>query len=283
MLEPCIDTPVAPRAGNRPVIVPREAPDNDISWQRKRFDLYFEVISADTPELLRKAYELRYQVYCLERGFEDGTEHPDGLEIDEFDSHARHSLLVHRPTGQAIGAVRLVLPVPGAHHNSFPIQNLTDHALVRCPSAFPVASMAEISRFSISKEFRRRRTDTLYGEGNAPRAGEDEPGDRRSGALVRLGLMLAICRMSAELGVTDWCAVMEPALLRILAMTGVHFEMIGPPVEYHGLRQPCHGNICALMARLAREQPAAWDLVTDGGTLWDVFYRAQRERDRVPA
>ena len=37
---------------------------------------YFEVIRADTPELLEQVYTLRYQVYADEHGFENPDEFP---------------------------------------------------------------------------------------------------------------------------------------------------------------------------------------------------------------
>jgi N-acyl amino acid synthase of PEP-CTERM/exosortase system len=63
---------------------------------------------------VRAAQRLRYQVYCVEKQFEDAAAHSSKLEIDEFDSHAVHGLLVHRTTGIELGTVRLVLPRPTA-------------------------------------------------------------------------------------------------------------------------------------------------------------------------
>jgi N-acyl amino acid synthase of PEP-CTERM/exosortase system len=62
-----------------------------------RFDTYFRAVSADTRELIDKAFALRYQVYCLERQFEDPSQQSAGLESDEFDRHSVHSLVFHRP------------------------------------------------------------------------------------------------------------------------------------------------------------------------------------------
>ena len=86
---------------------------------------------------------------------------------------------------------------------------------------------------------------------------------------MRLGLMQAIVRLSREQHLTHWCAVMEPKLLRMLAAMSINFEPIGPLVEYHGLRQPCYGEIATLLSDMRREVPAYWDVVTDGGVLWD--------------
>ncbi len=247
---------------------------------------YFDIVLADTPERLRCAHEIRYEVYCLERGFESRDEHPDGLETDEFDPRGVHSLLVHRPSGEAIGTVRLVLPDPRALERSFAIQRVVDAPLLRDPEAFPVVSMGEISRFSISKKFRRRADDTFYGpDPTAPESGRRD--ERRVTPPMRLGLMQAIVRMSALYGLTHWCAVMEPTLLRILSASAIHFEAIGPLVDYHGRRQPCYADIATVLTHLERNQRAVWDVVTDRGALWDLLRQAwrvsQRERMSVNA
>ena len=241
----------------------------------------FEVVAADRPELLRHAHELRYEVYCIERGFEDRSQHPDGIETDEFDERAVHSLLVHRASGAIVGTVRLVLAKQDAPGTSFAIQRVCNHPLLRDWNAFPVTSMAEISRFSISKKFRRRADDTFYGSGEMMPGAEAQ--GRRKTPPMRLGLMQAIVSMSAELGLTHWCAVMEPTLLRILAASGIHFEPLGPMVDYHGRRQPCYAPINTLLTRLRDEQPDVWDIVTKEGSSWDRLCQAWSFADATHA
>src|SRR5579875_3363122 len=95
-------------------------PDDGLLAQHNR---YFSTVLADSPGLLEAAHAMRFQVYCLERQFENAEEHPDGLEKDEYDSHAVQGVLFHRPTGAAIGSVRLILPQPGLRE-SFPVSSL---------------------------------------------------------------------------------------------------------------------------------------------------------------
>src|SRR3954454_1724840 len=42
-----------------------------------------------------------------------------------------------------------------------------------------------------------------------------------------------------DAGLTHWCALMEPSLVRLLYATGVHFAPLGPMVDAYGRRQPC--------------------------------------------
>jgi len=228
----------------------------------ERLDRYFETAIADTPELIWQAHELRYRVYCLEMtGFENPSEHPDGLEKDAYDVSSVHGLLIHRATRRATGTVRLVLPRADAPEHSFAIQAVTDHPALKNPREFPLTT-AEVSRFCISREFRRRPSDTLYDQKE-----NDSTGEGRSGPLMRLGLIQVLLQMSAQYGITHWCAVMEPTLLRMLAGMAIRFNPIGPPVEYHGLRQPCICNIAEILQAVKRERPAFWEVLTSAGTL----------------
>src|SRR5579872_4358985 len=73
-----------------------------------RHNIYFQTCLADTPALTETAYRIRYQVYCLERGFENADQQVGGMELDAYDSRALAGLLIHRPSGDAMGTVRLV-------------------------------------------------------------------------------------------------------------------------------------------------------------------------------
>jgi len=215
-----------------------------------RFNRHFRTVSADTPDLIRRAQEIRYQVYCVERQFENPADHPDRREKDKLDEHSVHSLLIHRATGHAVGTVRLVLPRREAAGGSFAIQRVRAASL-------PMQTTAEISRFSISKQFR----ETLYD------TDADLAVERQIGPLMSLGLMQTLVRMSARHGITHWCALMEPKLLRMLAAMAIHFKPLGEPVEHHGLRQPCYGHVPTVLDRVKRDRPMFWQILTDASPL----------------
>jgi len=203
----------------------------------------FDVVTADTPELVREAHRLRYQVYCIERGFEPGA---DGLEIDEYDEHSRHVLLTHRASGEVMGAARLVLPSLEAPQDSFPIQRVCAPSLLR---HVPLATVAEVSRFAISKHRRVSCSSAIF---------------------MRLGLIQGLVRLSGETGTTHWCAVMERSLLRLLQTTAIYFQPVGPLVDYHGMRQPAATAVGPMLRRMETEQPLVWDFLTEGGRLYDL-------------
>lgn len=233
---------------------------------------WFDARLANTDELRDRAFRLRYRVYCIENPFEDPSANPDGREQDEFDQHSAHSLLVYRPTGLAAGTVRLVLPLPGNPHDSFALQRVCSDPLLRDPEKFPIHRTAEVSRFCISKEFRRRLGDDSGADQNdGPEMSVDD--ERRILPHLSLGLIESLVRMSVQNGVTHWCAVMEPTLLRLLTRLGIHFDPIGPLIDYHGRRQPCYIPLEKLLPRTQRERPDVWDVITRGGRHWSDLRR----------
>lgn len=197
------------------------------------------VLTADTPELRDKVYKLRYQIYCLERQYEPGD---DGREFDEYDSGARHILLIHRATGEAIGTVRVIVPSRHGDLGTLPMARIVGTEPLRW---LPSEATGEVSRFAISK---RRRMSC------------------NAGAMVRLGLMKGLFRVSLEMGLTHWCAIMEPTLQRLLRFNGIQFQAIGPLVDFHGLRRPVFCSITETFDRVRLTQPDLWYWATDGGS-----------------
>jgi N-acyl amino acid synthase of PEP-CTERM/exosortase system len=222
---------------------------------------WFNVLPADTPELLDRAYQLRYQVYCRERGYEESGAFPDQRETDLFDNRSVHSLIVSRSDDAVLGTVRLVLADTDARGSVFPMQQICRNSRIDRIRPFPLSTTAEISRFAISKVARKKpRSGTEQFDCRARRP------DEISGIVrptIVLGLMKAILRMSREHGITDWLAVMEPSLLRLLAGYGIYFQPLGPLVEYHGMRQPCQANVSLLLERMLKERPDVWGYLAE--------------------
>lgn len=232
---------------------------------------WFDVVPADSPERLAEAYRLRYQVYCVENALEQAKQHTDGLETDEFDTHSVHSLLIHRPTSMVAGTVRLILPNGSGDVAALPVTQVCTDPTLRDPTLFPPERTAEISRFAVSKAFRRRITDTTHADMHfVDNGGVDRSHERRVlTPNITLGLMKAIAEMSIRHGITHLTAMMEPALLRLTARLGIKFTPLGDLVDYHGRRQPCFAEIKDLGFALMKGSPEAHELVSDQGRYWD--------------
>ncbi|BCX82834.1 hypothetical protein MIT9_P2422 [Methylomarinovum caldicuralii] len=237
------------------------------------FYRYFDILPADTEALRREVYKLRFQVYCVETGFERAEDCPevieDGrsvkLEIDEYDARSAHYLVRHRRTGLYAATVRLVLPDPVDVMAPYPIE-------AHCPLDEPVTDpavrrhLAEISRFAVSKAFKRRRGEQKTLAGIAP---DPEvyfaPDERRLLPHMTVGLFAGILRMTRAHDITHWYAVMEPALLRLLRLFGIRFLPIGPDVDYHGLRRPCLAEPDKVLPMIRKINRPVWELITDRG------------------
>lgn len=237
-------------------------------WQQPldllhRHNIYFETRLAEDPSLRETAHKIRYQVYCLERGFENAGEHSGGLEKDAYDERSLQGILIHRPTGEAMGTVRMVLP-DSAVLGGLPVGQLLAQNGIDLADYVPMAETIEVSRFAISKNLRRRATDDKEFGGS----GEGHHSERiRQGNLPCLSLIQFLVRQSMHDGVRFWVAAMELKLLRMLHGMGIHFTAIGPQVMHHGLRQPCYCNVAKMLDDVRREQPEYWKVITDGGAL----------------
>lgn len=236
------------------------------------YQAMFEALPATTPRLREAALRLRYQVYCIERGFEDAAAFPDGMESDEYDRDSVHGLLLHRVTGDVAGTVRLVLPRPDGGCR------LPIHSVCRGPAAellnqLPSRRIAEISRFAVSRVARPGASDS---SGEAVDLGLGP--QRRILPYITLGLIAHAVQATRAFGIEYICAVMEPGLLRLLSRFGIHFAPLGPLVEYHGIRQPCVAEIRELIARVEEERPDVWEVITDRGACLPTRYRSQRRR-----
>ena len=212
------------------------------------YDLYFTVIPAYTADLLDQAFALRYQVYCVENSYEEPARSSHQREMDGYDTHSAHAVLIHKPSGNVVGCVRLVLPAPAVGLEGLPIWDLLNDdpksRLERCPPR----RTAEISRYAVSKMFRRREGETHYADIDFFDGVEHS---RRLAPHITLGLMRAVGKLASVHGMTHVCAVMAPALLRLLERFGLTFDRLGPLVEYHGQRQPCVAECESLLAGLA--------------------------------
>lgn len=189
------------------------------------------------PELLESSYRLRYQVYCLERGFLRPEDYPLGLEMDEFDPVSSHvgAVDVH---GELAGTARLVTNTAAGfplfrHCRIFPHEEGLDRARDR---------LVEVGRLSVSRRYRRRLDDGAMNAGNARNpgrsAGYHGANRRKARGDVLLTLLRAVYQQSKRMGATQWLAATEPSLQRVIARLGLPFRQIGPESDYFGLVAP---------------------------------------------
>ncbi len=204
------------------------------------YDSKFEVIIADDEETRSIHYALRYKVFCLESGFENPKDFPEGKERDEWDSNAIHFLVRERNTGQWVATMRLVSP----HKSMLPIDSHTDIKLPHRPS---ISHCAEISRLCIVGHCRQREhghvvsTNTTQDMENlkflkTPRI---EPLKRRQTVEILKALMNAGAMYSSELGIRYWYMLVTQSLARILGRTlPLDLQQAGDSCWHRGERFP---------------------------------------------
>ena len=160
------------------------------------------------PRLMEASHRLRYQVYCIERGFLDPEDYPDQCERDEFDRHSLH-LGVVDATGSLLATARLVKV------NMAGLPLFRHCQIYRGESELyrETTRVAEISRLCISRARRKRRA----GSGS-----------------IAIQLYRAIYQASKRNGFTHWLAATEPSLQRLLASLRVPFREVGPRTDYYG-------------------------------------------------
>lgn len=199
------------------------------------FDTIAPGASADA--LLARICRLRYEVYCVERGFLDAAAYPDGIESDAYDRGAAH-VAARALDGDLVGAVRLVRPGEG---QSFPFEaqcQVFDGVVLP-----PRSEAGEVSRLIVKKTFRRRRGDSMEGVSSDFVKQRTSAGRRRvarahehrgNSPLLLLGMYRALYRYSVANGVRYWYAAMERSLARSLDRMGFPLVAIGPPGDYYG-------------------------------------------------
>lgn len=266
-------TSSSPAAGTAP---PPPAVERLLDVYRR----WFEVVVADTDALRDEVYRLRYRVLAVEHPYLDPDDYPDGCERDEHDAHSAHALLVHRPSGAVAGTVRVILPHDGDEARRLPILDHCADPRLHDPAWFPASRAVEVSRFSISKQFRRRLTDAFYPDALEERIGEAPEADeaRRVMPNIMLGIIQAAIALSAANGLTWMSAMMEKQLIRLLARVGIHLDAVGPPVDLYGLRQPCVRNWIDMVDQVRAEgHDDVWEVLTDDGRLWDRLVEIGRD------
>lgn len=235
---------------------PAKPADSELS---EVYDRYFAVVPARRPDLLDAAHALRYQVYCVEHAFEERSRQVGERERDRYDDHAVHAALIYKPTDDIVGCVRLILPEPSGAMSSLPMRNLLNEENRARLDRYDPARTAEISRYAVSKVFRRRKDEEFFPDVHLPDLPVNEV--RRLVPYMSLGLVRGVSRLAAEEGITTVCAAMAPALLRLLERFGLIFQPLGPAIDYHGIRQPVIANCEALLEGMAARHAEYYELI----------------------
>ncbi len=200
-------------------MVPAYAANSDLLATAIKPKCYFETngyrfLIAETREDLEKVWKLRYQVYCVEMGYE--PENRSGLERDVYDDHAANFLALDEHN-TPVATMRMVADNP----SGFPMDS--DFPLTEYVRANGISRAVEGGRFAISKDLAREARH-----------------------LVAFGLFKILYDYCNDTGIDDIFTVTQPKIVQKYGMPGV--RPIGEPFEYSkplcgGLWVPVHCNI----------------------------------------
>jgi N-acyl amino acid synthase of PEP-CTERM/exosortase system len=234
------------------------------------FNKYFEMVPATSDALKKEVYKLRYQVYCIETRFENPDHYPEGLEFDEFDQQSIHYLIRHRSSGDFAATTRLILPDANNPEKLFPAELYCKIDNVAVLGSVDRKHLAEISRFCVSKAFKKRKNEahTLVGIDTNWQPNDFTLDERRTFPHISLALMVCAIRASYENNIYYTYAAMESALLRFLSTLGINFIKIGPLGDYHGERWPAMIKAMDMYDNVAEKNLDIWDLLTNKGCYW---------------
>lgn len=231
----------------------------------------FDVVHADTPALKEEAHRIRYQVFCVEnQGFEDPQAHPDGLEKDAYDKNAEQAVLFYKPTGKAIGTVRVILPNQDDWSNSFPLQNLCDSPYLH--DELYVKNSCESSRLCISQELREEVKRDVRALGDLLNFDRNKLFSMHEKQLLNIALAAApwaLVRGTFELAmknnILNVFGVMEPRHLGRLEKAGLIHVPIAQEIEYHGIRRPFVCNVLDVHDHTITHNHDIWNILSVKG------------------
>ncbi|WP_299976489.1 PEP-CTERM/exosortase system-associated acyltransferase [uncultured Pseudoteredinibacter sp.] len=212
------------------------------------FKKFYDVKRAFSPQDLEQCYRIRHSVFCRELNYFDADDYE--MEVDEYDAHSEHALLLHKPSGRAVACARIIGGSMEMPEKQLPYETVFKDHLNRelfDPDVFLPGKIIEFSRLAVLPEFRGqvRRDATLPENADLLEACK--------APVVLLGLF-SICvslfvNSEAEYG----AAMMEPRLAQLIKHSGFKFEEIGDPVKHCGWRSPFLFEREVFMRNISRE------------------------------
>ena len=196
------------------------------------FDDDFRVCFADTPFGVALHQRIRYQVFCLDRGFEDPNTFSTAQETDAWDDHSAHFIVQNKHTGQWVAATRLVLPKRG---RPLPVDSLDVFHRHRLDK--PDLPVGEVSRFCIIGGKGHAGIDDRHQiEPNSLEAWGIGAIEKRQQFEITLGMIRSLIVFALKHDVVHCVMLITDAFARLLRKLGVSLRQVGPVTEHRGMR-----------------------------------------------
>ena len=234
-------------------------------------DARFETVICDTAESRSIHYKIRYQVYCMETGFEDPDEFAEGKEKDRHDGNSVHFAVRDPANGHWIAAMRLVLAGDGkmpseAMCNLAPVP---EDPSLRC-------QMVEFSRLCVAESHRRHNRDRSLVriiDGKSGQVSKTIPHPRYPEIL--LSFIRAVFAWSRENDVHYCYFLINRALARTLKRLNLDLTQIGDSCEHRGIRTPYLVDL-RLSERRMLEKLSVFKELTSNGEPFSYYSELQK-------
>lgn len=213
------------------------------------FRKYFRIVPAFSDELKNEVYKLRYQVYCLELGWEPPND--TLLESDAFDARSYHCLLQSVNNDEFVGCIRIVVPDAYFPNMPLPFENVCAGSLdpgVPDLSMQLNNSIAEASRLAVIGKYRSRRREKNKAF-HMSKQDFEETGHTRF-PYIPVGLYMAMLHIARAKGVKKIYMLTEPLLARHFNMLGGGLSPVSKPVEHRGIRQAFELDVDQVISRM---------------------------------
>ncbi len=191
---------------------------------------------ADTPQLLDKIFQLRYEVYVEELGFISKNTCLGGKEVDKFDACSMHFAALDKE-GNLAGAARLVRNSP----IGFPLEKFCNYQLPLEVSEFAPfrKNIAEVSRLVISKKYRTGLPNKSRHAYNTSHLSNESKSFKPKISPIVHGLYALAHQLCKPQDIIYWIAAMDYGLFQLLNNNGFCFHSMGEPIDYYGRVLPC--------------------------------------------
>ena len=241
---------------------------------KTHFNNNFVIEDCRSVATLIRCQKLRFTVLCHEHHYLTPEDYPRHMEEDQYDRQSRHIIIKHKASNLDTATVRLVLSDKSNPEAPFPIEKYDILRRLKRDQEWKVRreTIGEISRFSISKTFRRRAAEREVIHGITSEVFSHKETGRRHMADITIGLFRGIIENSAKEELEYFYALMEPSLIRLLSRFGIHFNTIGPVVNCHGLRQPCVSKIETILYGIYQHNKETWAFMTNDGEFYGTYY-----------
>ncbi|MCP5429558.1 MAG: GNAT family N-acetyltransferase [Chromatiaceae bacterium] len=230
------------------------------------FDENFRVCFADTPFGVALHQRIRYQVFCLDKGFEDPSAFSTAQETDAWDDQSAHFIVQNKKTLQWVAATRIVLPKRG---RPLPVDSLG--AFDRHRLDPPLSRVGRFRAFASSQTRRWWKPTRWQYRSPTP----SRPGDRRnrSQSAVRghVGDDPNADHIFAETRLDQLCDVDHRCIRTVVAQAGVTLRQVGPVTEHRGMRT----------AYLVDMRESALSMTKKSTAVRDLFKRSKHAYVRI--